>query len=59
MKNEKYPDPNVIHPIAGYDKEIYVKSTITNPNFIIREFTFIEDSEFESHVKNYFPWRRD
>lgn len=28
MKNGKKPDPNVIHPIAGYDKEIYVKPTI-------------------------------
>ncbi len=26
MKNGKNPDPNVIHPIAGYDKEIYVKN---------------------------------
>ena len=25
MKNGKNPDPNVIHPVAGYDKEIYVK----------------------------------
>ena len=25
MKNGKNQDPNVIHPIAGYDKEIYVK----------------------------------
>ena len=31
VKNVNYPDPNVIHPIAGYDKEIYVKPTITNP----------------------------
>ena len=23
VKNVKYPDPNVIHPIVGYDKEIY------------------------------------
>ena len=30
MKNGKNPDPNVIHPVAGYDKEIYVKPTITN-----------------------------
>ena len=34
MKNGKRPDPNVIHPIAGYDKEIYVKPTITNKNII-------------------------
>ena len=31
MKDGKHPDPNTIHPIPGYDKEIYVKPTITNP----------------------------
>ena len=30
MKNGKKPDPNVIHPIAGYDKEIYVKPIVMN-----------------------------
>ena len=25
MKNGKHPDPNSIHPIPGYDREIYVK----------------------------------
>ena len=52
MKNGKNPDPNVIHPVAGYDKEIYVKPTITNPNIIVGDFTYIADSEFESHVTN-------
>ena len=33
-KDGKRPNPNTIHPIAGYDKEIYVKPTITNPNII-------------------------
>ena len=32
MKNGKTPDPNVIHPIPGYDGEIYVRPTVTNPN---------------------------
>jgi hypothetical protein len=32
MKDGKKPDPNVIHPIKGYDKEIYVKPTVKNPN---------------------------
>ena len=31
MQNNKTPDPNTIHPIPGYDKEIYVKPTIKNP----------------------------
>ena len=59
MKDGKRPDPNVIHPIAGYDKEIYVKPTITNPNIIVGDFTYIADSEFERHVTNFYPWSRD
>ena len=59
MKNGKTPDPSVIHPIAGYDKEIYVKPTITNPNIIVGDFTYIADSEFESHVTNFYPWSKD
>ena len=59
MKNGKKPDPNVIHPIPGYEKEIYVKPTVTNPNIIAGDFTYIADSEFESHVTNFYPWSRD
>ena len=59
MKNGKNPDSNVIHPIAGYDKEIYVKPTVKNPNIIVGDFTYIADSEFESHVTNFYPWSRD
>lgn len=28
MKDGKIPNPNTINPIAGYDKEIYIKPTI-------------------------------
>ena len=59
MKNGKKPDPNVIHPIAGYEKEIYVKPTVTNPNIIVGDFTYIADLEFESHVTHFYPWSRD
>ena len=59
MKNGTRPDPDNIHPIAGYDKEIYVKPTVKNPNIIVGDFTYIADSEFESHVTNYYPWSRD
>ena len=34
MKNGINPDSNTIHPIAGYDNEIYVKPTITNPSIV-------------------------
>ena len=59
MKNGKKPDPDVIHPIAGYDKEIYVKPAVKNPNIIVGEFTYIADSEFEGHVTNFYLWSRD
>ena len=58
MKNGKMPDPNTVHPIEGYDKEIYVKPTISNPNIIVGDFTYIADSEFESHVTHFYPWSR-
>ena len=59
MKNGKHPNPNTIHPIAGYDKEIYVKPTITNPNIIVGDFTYIADSDFESHVSHLYEWNDD
>ena len=59
MKKENKPDPNVIHPIKGYDKEIYVKPTIQNPNILVGDFTYIADSDFESHVTHFYPWSRD
>ena len=81
MKNGRCPNPNTVHPIPGYDKEIYVKPTITNPNtvhpipgydkeiyvkptiknsnIIVGDFTYIADSEFESHVTHQYEWNGD
>ena len=59
MNNGKTPDPNVIHPIAGYDKEIYVKPTVKNPNILVGDFTYIADSEFETHVTHLYEWNSD
>ena len=59
MKGGKVPNPNNIHPIAGYDKEIYVKPSVKNPNIIVGDFTYIADSDFESHVTHFYPWSRD
>ena len=55
---QNIPDPNTIHPIAGYDKEIYVKPTIKNPNIIVGDFTYA-DSEFESHVTPHYDFLGD
>ena len=59
MKSKKKPDPNTIHPIAGYDQEIYVKPTISNPNIIVGDFTYIADKEFESHVTHLYEFNND
>ncbi len=53
------PNPNNKYPIPGYKGEIYVKPTISNPNITVGDFTYIADSEFESHVTNFYPWSRD
>lgn len=59
MKDGKIPNPNTIHPINGYDKEIYVKPTIKNKNIIVGDFTYIADSEFESHVTHHYEFNND
>ena len=59
MKNGVTPDPDAIHPIAGYDKEIYIKPTIKNPNIIVGEFSYIADDDFERHVTHLYEWNGD
>ena len=57
--SNNFPDPMTVHPIAGYDKEIYVKPTIKNPQIVVGDFTYIADSELESHVTHLYPWNND
>lgn len=59
MPNEKRPDPNTIYPITGYNKEIYVKPTITDPHIIVGDFTYIADFSFENHVSHLYAWSND
>lgn len=59
MKDGKRPDPNTLHPIPGYEREIYVKPAVTNPNILVGDFTYIADSDFESHVTHLYPWIGD
>ena len=59
MQNNKTPDPNTIHPIPGYDKETYIKPTIKNSQIIVGDFTYIADSDFESHVTHLYEWNGD
>ncbi len=59
MKNGKRPDPDTIHPIAGYDGEIYVRPTVNNPKILVGDFTYIADSAFERHVTHLYDWNGD
>jgi virginiamycin A acetyltransferase len=59
LKNGKTPDPNVIHPIPGYDKEIYVKPTANNPNIVVGDFTCIAEPDFESRVTHLYERNGD
>ncbi len=59
MKENLLPDPMTIYPIAGYEKEIYIKPTLKNPNIIVGDFTYIADSDFESHVTHLYDWNGD
>ena len=53
------PNPNKIHPINGYNNEIYIKPAVTNKNIIVGEFSYIADSDFESHVTHLYDFIGD
>ena len=59
MEKTKLPDPNTIHPIQGYEREIYIKPTLQNPNIIVGDFSYIADSDFERHVTHLYEWNGD
>ena len=59
MKNGKMPNPNTVYPIPGYEQEIYVKPTITKPNIIVGDFTYIADYDFQSHVTHHYEFLGD
>ena len=59
MKNERIPDPATLHPIAGYENEIYVKPSLKNQNIIVGDFTYIADKDFESHVTHHYDFIGD
>ncbi|MGX8698971.1 MAG: CatB-related O-acetyltransferase [bacterium] len=59
MKDGKIPNPSNPHPIVGYDKEIYVKPMVKNSNILVGDFTYIADSDFESHVTHHYAWIGD
>lgn len=59
MKNDITPNPNNPYPVPGVKYVIYIKPTIKNPNIIVGDFTYISDSNFESHVTHHYGFNND
>ena len=59
MSTLSRPDPNTLHPVAGYENEIYIKPAVKNPNIIVGDFSYIADADFESHVTHHYPFLGD
>ena len=59
MRNGMKPDPMKICPVPGVDTVTYVRPAVKNPNIIVGDFTYIADSEFESHVTHHYDWISD
>ena len=45
--------------MPGIQYLTYVKPTIKNPNIIVGDFTYISDSNFESHVTHHYDFNGD
>ena len=58
-KDDIKPNPEKIYPISGYKNEIYVKPIVKNKNIIVGDFTYIADSDFESHVTHHYDFNDD
>lgn len=59
MNTTAHPDPNTLHPVAGYENEIYIKPAVKNPNIIVGDFSYIADADFERHVTHHYPFLGD
>lgn len=59
MKNGIVPNPNNPFPMQGISYVTYVKPTLKNSNIIVGDFTYISDSDFESHVTHHYDFNGD
>jgi virginiamycin A acetyltransferase len=57
------PDPNTIHPMAGFPQVCFIKNTVSNPNIIIGDYTYYDDQvdseDFERNVLYHYPFMGD
>ena len=57
------PNPNSIYPMENYDKLCFLKNVVKNPNIIIGDYTYYDDSNdplsFEKNVLYHFDFVGD
>ncbi|MCQ2450815.1 MAG: CatB-related O-acetyltransferase [Clostridia bacterium] len=59
MNKNDLPNPMTVYPIKGYKKEIFIKPTVNNPHISVGDYSYIADSDFESHVSYLYDWNND
>jgi virginiamycin A acetyltransferase len=37
-----HPDPEVLHPLPGYDRLVFLKNAITRPNIVVGDYTYFD-----------------
>ncbi len=57
------PDANCNHPMEGFPQICFIKSTVSNPNIVVGDYTYYDDPEdsesFERNVLYHFPFVGD
>lgn len=57
------PDPNTIYPLPHYNKLVFLKNIITNPNIVVGHYTYYDDFtdpyNFEKNVLYHFDFIGD
>ncbi len=63
MNKKNYPDPNMLYPIQGVTRTVYLKNIIQNPQIRVGDYTYYDDPEdvhnFEKNVLYLFEFMGD
>ena len=57
------PAPELLHPVGGHERLVFLKNIITNPLIEVGDYTYYDDFEdvhnFERNVLYHFPFVGD